>query len=88
MIYISDLIDHRGDFGSSGTVKFFYDVAVEKKLEYLEQFLNDGFSTEADTVAEEIDSIEWPSIDGYDEVADYVSTALNKCKDNTALLVN
>jgi len=81
MIYISDGEQQVGEFGGVGTVEFFYEVARELKLEQLQSFIDNGFTIDIASVIDELRSVDWPTVDGYNEVASEVAKALLKCSD-------
>lgn len=80
MIYIHDIEDYRGDFGSADTVTFFEDVAKRLNLKNLLRFLDQGTTIDIREVIEDIESVDWPLIDGHNEVAAEVVGALLKCR--------
>jgi len=85
MIYIADETKHVGDFGSTATIKFFEEVADNLDLEYLTEFLTNGFTINIRETINDIESVVWPEEDGFAEIASMVITALMKCK-NIAFL--
>ena len=80
MIYIHDMEDYRGDFGSTGTVTFFEEVANRLNLKNLLKFLDEATTIDIREVIKEIESVDWPLIDGHNEVAAEVVGALLKCR--------
>ena len=81
MVYISDGRQHVGEFGSLETIEFFYGVAKRLKLRQLQSFIDNGFTIDITAVVDELASVEWPTVDGHNEVASEVIKALLKCSD-------
>jgi len=80
MIYISDEDGTKGEFGSAETVRFFEDTAEENNLVFLKNFLENGFTIDLRETINDLESIEWPTVDGIQEVARNIIQALMKSK--------
>jgi len=80
LILIYDEDDIRGEFGSIETMEFFAQVAENNKLRSLKNFFDLGFTIDIRRAVEEVETIDWPTVDGYNEVASNLVATLMKCK--------
>jgi len=88
MTYIVDETGETvGEFRNSFVSNFFYDKAEEAGLPYLKNFIDLGMSVDLKELIGELRSVEWPVVDGMNEVARLVVEGLMKCNGGIALLV-
>ena len=80
MFYLADEVKKVGDFGSASTVTFFHDVAKNLDLEYLDEFLTNGFTANIREVVNDIEKVDWPIEDGIADVAAMVMAGLMRCR--------
>ena len=76
---ISDSDGIKGELGSTDNYRFIYDVAENQDLVYLKNFFDNGFSVDLRQVVNELESVEWPTVEGMSEVIASVVKVLLQC---------
>ena len=81
MIYISSDKGYVADFGSVADWQFLYEVAENQDLSFLKSFFDLGFTIDIRQVLDEVESIDWPTVNGMNEIAANFVEGLLKCSD-------
>jgi hypothetical protein len=84
--YITDMQGYVGTFGSNSTRNFFEEEAQKHKLEHLTTWIESGITIDLAAIISEIRSVEWPKIDGVNEVAGNIVEALLKARGGIVFL--
>jgi len=80
MITITDYDDVKGEFGSIQTLNFFSAVADSLGMRYLSNFLDLGMTVDVREVIQDVEAVDWPTVDGMNIVAGRLVEALSKVR--------